>query len=127
MAWGRSTPKPPPPPRSAFMYLACWTIQDAKANMRPRKSLPLLISKSASEKMEKKNVVFTKDGVKVGVKQLKNENYVDTTQSFLVKAWNLSTWPGYKSKLWNQEQQGKVESRKPFSRSSSSNVSTKSK
>jgi hypothetical protein len=105
-------------------------------NTPPRKSLPLLIflivvgvfafvayhvylatqqiGSAASEKMQQKNVVFTKDGVKVGVKQLKNENYVDTTQSFLVKAWNLSTWPGYKSKLWNQEQQGKAESRKPY-------------
>lgn len=38
-----------------------------------------------------KSVVFTKDGVRVGVKQMKNENYVDKTQSFVVKAWNLGT------------------------------------
>ncbi|KAG9230269.1 hypothetical protein BJ875DRAFT_385531 [Amylocarpus encephaloides] len=118
MAWGRSTPPPPPPPRSAFL-----------------KSLPLIIflivlgifafvgyhiylsmqaiSTAASDKMQSKNVVFTKDGVKVGVKQLQNENYVDRTQSILVKAWNLSSWPGYKSRLWNQEAQQKPESRKP--------------
>ena len=24
--------------------------------------------------------------------------------SVLVKAWNLSTWPAYKSRLWNKEQ-----------------------
>lgn len=68
--------------------------------------------------MQSKNVVFTKDGVKVGVKELKNENYVDTTQSFLVKAWNLSTWPEYKSKLgWNKSAEaapGKAEPRKPY-------------
>jgi hypothetical protein len=73
------------------------------------------ISSAATDKMQSKNVVFTKDGMKVGVKHLKNENYVDTTQSFLVKAWNLSTWPGYKSRLWNPEGQAqtKPESRKP--------------
>ncbi|KJZ72388.1 hypothetical protein HIM_08191 [Hirsutella minnesotensis 3608] len=44
----------------------------------------------ASERMGKKNVVFTKDGVRVGVKQMQTENYVDATQSWVVKAWNLS-------------------------------------
>jgi len=52
--------------------------------------------------------------MKVGVKEIKNENYVDRTQSILVKAWNLSSWPGYKSKLWNKEAaqtSGKAEKR----------------
>ncbi|KAJ4311521.1 hypothetical protein N0V84_010408 [Fusarium piperis] len=49
------------------------------------------IQDAASERMGKKNVVFTKDGVKVGVKQIKTENYVDATQSWVVKAWNLGT------------------------------------
>lgn len=72
------------------------------------------ISAAASDKMQSKNVVFTKDGVKVGVKELKTESYVDKTQGFMVKAWNLSSWPGYKSRLWNQEAEiNKVESRKP--------------
>ena len=65
--------------------------------------------------MQSKNVVFTKDGLKVGVKEVKNESYVDSVQSGLVKAWNLSTWPGYKSRLWNKENptDAKVEARKP--------------
>jgi hypothetical protein len=78
------------------------------------------ISSAASDKMQSKNVVFTKDGLKVGVKEVKTESYVDSTQSMLVKAWNLSTWPGYKSRLWNQQPatgaesgSGKTESRKP--------------
>lgn len=75
------------------------------------------ISSAASDKMQSKNVVFTKDGMKVGVKEVKTESYVDSTQSILVKAWNLSTWPGYKSRLWNQQasgsDSGKPESRKP--------------
>jgi hypothetical protein len=41
--------------------------------------------------------------LKVGVKEIKNETYVDKTQGILVKAWNLSTWPAYKSRLWNKE------------------------
>ena len=43
--------------------------------------------------MGKKNVVFTKDGVRVGVKQVQNEKYVDATQSWVVKAWNLGNAP----------------------------------
>jgi hypothetical protein len=41
--------------------------------------------------MGSKNVVFTKDGLKVGVRQVKEENYVDATQSWVVKAWNLGS------------------------------------
>lgn len=41
--------------------------------------------------MNKKNVVFTRDGVRVGVKDIKNEKYVDTTQGWVVKAWNLAS------------------------------------
>jgi hypothetical protein len=40
--------------------------------------------------MNKKNVVFTKDGVKVGVKHVESEKEVDKTQKWVVKAWNLS-------------------------------------
>jgi hypothetical protein len=67
--------------------------------------------------MQAKNIVFTKDGLKVGIKEVKNESYVDATQGFLVKAWNLSTWPGYKSRLWNKQNPGvpepKASQRKP--------------
>lgn len=64
--------------------------------------------------MQSKNVVFTKDGMKVGVKELETEGYVDATQGFLVKAWNLSSFPAYKSRLWNKDAPiNKVESRKP--------------
>ncbi|OAA49544.1 hypothetical protein NOR_01467 [Metarhizium rileyi] len=47
------------------------------------------IRDTASERMGKKNVVFTKDGMRVGVKHVQNEKYVDNTQSWVVKAWNL--------------------------------------
>ncbi|KAH6890962.1 hypothetical protein B0T10DRAFT_560236 [Thelonectria olida] len=49
------------------------------------------IQETASERMSKKNLVFTKDGMRVGIKQRNTENYVDATQSWVVKAWNLGT------------------------------------
>lgn len=53
--------------------------------------------------MEKKNISFTADGgMRVGVKELRTEEYSDKTQNMLVKAWNLSEWPNYRSRLWNQ-------------------------
>lgn len=49
------------------------------------------IGQSASDRMAKKNVVLTRDGVKVGVRHREQESYVDSTQSWFVKAWNLSS------------------------------------
>ena len=40
--------------------------------------------------MEKKNVVFSKDGAKVGVKELSAEKYTDRTQKAFVKTWNAA-------------------------------------
>ena len=38
------------------------------------------IADKTSKSMEKRNVTFTKDGMKVGVKQVKEEDYVGQTQ-----------------------------------------------
>lgn len=35
------------------------------------------------KKMEKKNIMFTKEGMKVGVKEVKDEDYADATQRYL--------------------------------------------
>ena len=40
--------------------------------------------------MEKKNVVFSKDGAKVAVKEVKAEDYADRTQRAFVKTWNAA-------------------------------------
>ncbi|KAK0724768.1 hypothetical protein B0H67DRAFT_550476 [Lasiosphaeris hirsuta] len=49
------------------------------------------IQAQAKEQMGNKNVSFTKDGgLRVGVKHVENEDYVDKTQGWVVKAWNLS-------------------------------------
>ena len=37
--------------------------------------------------------------------------------SILVKAWNFSTWPAYKSRFWNKEEgarEEQVQGRKPY-------------
>ncbi|KUI72414.1 hypothetical protein VM1G_11819 [Cytospora mali] len=44
---------------------------------------------TVSERMGKKNVVWTKDGLKVGLKHVENEREVDTTQKYFVNAWKL--------------------------------------
>ena len=46
-------------------------------------------------KMEKKNVVFTKDGAKVGVKEVRTEDYADRTQKAFVKTWNAAQEKAY--------------------------------
>ena len=40
--------------------------------------------------MEKKNVVFSKDGAKVAVKEVKAEDYADRTQKAFVNTWNAA-------------------------------------
>ncbi|KAF2753598.1 hypothetical protein EJ05DRAFT_489788 [Pseudovirgaria hyperparasitica] len=55
--------------------------------------------------MEKKNVTFTKDGMKVGVKEVRDEDYADKTQNVLVNVWNNASFPAYKSPVmgWMQD------------------------
>lgn len=38
------------------------------------------VSNNTREKMEKRNVMFTKDGMTVGVRELKDEDYKDRSQ-----------------------------------------------
>ena len=40
------------------------------------------VANKTSKKMEKKNISFGKDGMKIGVKEIRNENYVDQTQRY---------------------------------------------
>ncbi|KAL5002280.1 hypothetical protein BDV10DRAFT_118200 [Aspergillus recurvatus] len=59
------------------------------------------ISDKTKSKMEKRNVMFTKDGMKVGVREVGEEEYVDRSQSILVNIWNHTSFPAYKSRLWD--------------------------
>ncbi|KAK3375974.1 hypothetical protein B0T24DRAFT_676872 [Lasiosphaeria ovina] len=51
------------------------------------------IKAQAKKQMGDRNVVFTKDGVRVGVQHVEDEDYLDATQSWFVKAWNLGSNP----------------------------------
>lgn len=50
----------------------------------------LKIKAQAKQQVAKKNLVLTRNGATVGVKHVKDEVYVDRTQSWVVKAWNLA-------------------------------------
>jgi hypothetical protein len=60
------------------------------------------VSTKAREKIEKKNISITKGGLKVGVKELRDEEYRDRSQKVLVKVWNNNrSFPVPKSRLWS--------------------------
>lgn len=40
------------------------------------------VAEKTSKKMEKKNISLGKDGMKIGIKEVRNENYVDQTQRY---------------------------------------------
>ncbi|KAK1766392.1 hypothetical protein QBC33DRAFT_540869 [Phialemonium atrogriseum] len=93
MAWGRSKPEQPPSTLRQllpliitliFVGIAAWIGYQIYVSVNK-------IRAKASERMSNNNVVFTKDGMRVKVKQIKNESYVDATQSWVVKAWNLGS------------------------------------
>ncbi|THX76780.1 hypothetical protein D6D04_06640 [Aureobasidium pullulans] len=65
------------------------------------------LADQGKKKMEKKNVKFSKDGMQVGVKEISEEDYADKTQSVLVNTWNSSSFPAYKSRFLNKEEQAK--------------------
>ena len=46
------------------------------------------IQEQATKNIGNKNFTFTKDGMRVNVKEVKNEHYVDATQKVLVDVWN---------------------------------------
>ncbi|KAG2412356.1 hypothetical protein HFD88_009913 [Aspergillus terreus] len=77
------------------------------------------VTRKTRSKMEKKNVVWTKDGMKVGVRELGDEEYKDRSQSVLVNMWNHTSFPAYKSRLWNmtgKTETSEVEKRKTYSK-----------
>ena len=55
---------------AAFIGYACYTIANDVAD-------------KTAQKMEKRHLSITKEGMVVGVKEKKNEHYVDQTQRFV--------------------------------------------
>ncbi|KAI1438143.1 hypothetical protein GGR50DRAFT_533278 [Xylaria sp. CBS 124048] len=63
------------------------------------------IRQNAEDRFASRNIVVTKDGIKVGVRHIENERYVDATQSWVVRAYNAGTGAktqaeGAKRRLW---------------------------
>ncbi|KAI5859921.1 hypothetical protein GGS23DRAFT_254140 [Durotheca rogersii] len=56
------------------------------------------IRDNAERSMAKKNMMWTKDGLKVGVQHVEQEKYIDATQNWVVKAWNMGNPPPVKRK-----------------------------
>ena len=48
------------------------------------------VAEKTSKKMQRKNVIVTKDGMKVGVREIKEERYVDQTQKYVLLSSYLS-------------------------------------
>ncbi|KAK0669751.1 hypothetical protein QBC41DRAFT_346105 [Cercophora samala] len=94
MAWGKTKAPPPPPPSAArqliplFIALAVLGVM-AWVGYQIYVSV-MKIKDQAEKQMGDKNMVFTKDGLRVSVKNIKDESYMDATQSWFVKAWDLS-------------------------------------
>jgi len=57
------------------------------------------VTDKTKRKMEKKNISFGKDGMKVSVKERTAEQESDSAQGLLVKAWNAASIPEAKSQL----------------------------
>lgn len=67
------------------------------------------LANRGTEHLKKKNINISKDGgMKVGVKEVRTEEYADAQQKGLVNVWNHSSFPAYKSRLgWNAPQDTK--------------------
>ncbi|KAJ9611086.1 hypothetical protein H2200_004269 [Cladophialophora chaetospira] len=82
-------------------------------------SIATEVSNTTRQKLERKNVSFSRDGMKVGVKSKSQEQQEDSAQSVLTKVWNNAAFPNYKSPVlgWGQAQGNKtptpVEKRNP--------------
>lgn len=91
MAWGKSKPQASPsllshliPLVLVFALVAGLAFVGYQIYHSAHK-----VKGDVSERMGKKNVVWTKDGLKVGVKHVESEKEVDATQKYLVNAWHL--------------------------------------
>ncbi|MCJ1436960.1 hypothetical protein MMC27_006343 [Xylographa pallens] len=73
------------------------------------------VAGKAAKKMEDKNIRFSKDGMKVGIKEKDSREEDAQVQSLLFKAWNYSSWPAYKSRFWNKEKKVPAQERNPSS------------
>ncbi|KAL2223263.1 hypothetical protein M432DRAFT_597940 [Thermoascus aurantiacus ATCC 26904] len=81
------------------------------------------VGAATRERMEKRHVLLSREGVTVGVRELTGEDYIDRSQSVLVSIWNHSSFPTYKHRLFGRrhshsrkESHGGAEKRKSLSK-----------
>ncbi|KAJ6093151.1 hypothetical protein N7486_008440 [Penicillium sp. IBT 16267x] len=85
-------------------------------------SVVLDVKKNTRAEMERKHVSLSRNGMKVSMKEIDDENYKDRTQSVLVNMWNQTSFPAYKSRLWDvtgssgSQTANGAEKRKPHSK-----------
>lgn len=60
---------------AAIGYVVYSIVQDVKSQTQ--------------KKMEKKNVMFSRDGMKVGVKEVNDEEYKDRSQRYVASFWEV--------------------------------------
>ncbi|OJJ51452.1 hypothetical protein ASPZODRAFT_54787 [Penicilliopsis zonata CBS 506.65] len=71
------------------------------------------VSNKTRAKMETKHhVSLSREGMKVEYKEVNDEQYKDKSQSVLVNMWNHTSFPNYKSRLWNMS--GEPEKRRGY-------------
>ncbi|PGG97683.1 hypothetical protein GX51_07193 [Blastomyces parvus] len=63
-------------------------------------SIMMAVKAQTKKEMEKKHVTMSRGGMKVGVKELNDEQYKDISQGILVNMWNHSSF-NYRKRWWN--------------------------
>ncbi|KAK2739019.1 hypothetical protein FQN57_006701 [Myotisia sp. PD_48] len=61
------------------------------------------VKSKTKQKMQKKQIALSRDGVKVGVKDLQAEEYQDRTQSILVNVWEAAGQASSKGSSWRRK------------------------
>ncbi|KAK4156423.1 hypothetical protein C8A00DRAFT_41104 [Chaetomidium leptoderma] len=92
MAWGKQKAQTPPSTiRQLLPLIITLVILSAVAWVCYQIYVSLGKIKTQARRQMGDKVVFTKDGVRVKVQNMEAESYLDRTQSWVVKAWELGS------------------------------------
>lgn len=95
MAWGKQKAQPSPSTiRQLLPLIITLIILGVVAWVGYQIYVSMIKIQTQARKQMGNNVVFTKDGMRVNVQNIENESYLDRTQSWVVKAWELGTTSG---------------------------------
>ncbi|KAK4041013.1 hypothetical protein C8A01DRAFT_45740 [Parachaetomium inaequale] len=92
MAWGKQKEQAPPSTiRQLLPLIITLVILGAVAWVGYQIYLSLGKIQAQARRRMGDNVTFTKDGMRVNVQGIEAESYLDRTQSWVVKAWELGS------------------------------------